>query len=134
MGVSRSLTGDDRRGSSYDRRARRAWLLSPAAGFGGDGVKVACWEPHCGAFVTAETMCVDRIIPGEYGGSYRRGNIRPQCAPCSHRSGARRTWEIKRATDPYDDTDHCKTCGAHYLGRHDEGCPTPVLDGVLTGT
>lgn len=132
MGVSRQHTGDDKRGSSYDRRARRAWLLSAASGFGGDGTKVQCWEPECGTFVTAETMCVDRIIPGELGGTYRRDNIRPHCSLCSHRQGQRRTTELfhaRRAADPYDETDRCRECRAHFLGVHADGCATPELDG-----
>lgn len=131
MGQTRQLQGPDLRGSSYDRRARRAWLLSPSAGFGGDGTKVPCWE--CGALVDDDTMIVDRIIPGELGGTYRRDNIRPHCRTCSCRQGARRTlelWQARRAADPYGPDDLCRTCGAHYLGVHADGCPTPELDGT----
>jgi hypothetical protein len=108
------------RGSSYDRRARREWVLSPAAPFGGDGEKVPCWE--CGAMVSAKTMHIDRIIPGEAGGRYVRANIRPHCGPCSCRSGQRRTAEIARARSPYDDSDRCKECGAHFLAAHPPSC------------
>lgn len=108
------------RGSSYDRRARRAWLLSPASGFGGDGEKVACWE--CGAMVSDKTMIVDRIIAGEFGGRYTRDNIRPHCAVCSCRQGARRTNEINAAKSPYGDDDLCRECAAHYLTAHADGC------------
>lgn len=80
--------GGDKRGSSADRRRRRAWLLSPEAGilqdgefvaFGGDGESVPCWW-KCGREVTDSTVEADRIIPG---GSYRRGNIVPACRPCN---------------------------------------------------
>ncbi|AYB70617.1 HNH endonuclease [Mycobacterium phage Serendipitous] len=108
------------RGSSYDRRARRAWLLSPISGFGGDGEKVACWE--CGAMVNDKTMIVDRIIPGEEGGRYRRDNIRPHCSTCSCRQGQRRTTEIARAKSAYGDDDCCLECRAHYLADHADGC------------
>jgi len=126
MGLSRQHTGDDKRGSSYDRRARREWLVSPAAGFGGDGLKVPCWE--CGAMVSVKTMCVDRIIPGEQGGRYIRSNIRPHCALCSHRQGQRRATEKRKATDPYGDNDCCRKCGAHFLAVHAADCPVPEVD------
>jgi hypothetical protein len=75
------------RGSAADRRARRAWIVSPLAGhdygsgwvaFGGDGVKVPC--VHCHAMLTADEVDIDRIVPG---GSYRRDNIQPACRPCN---------------------------------------------------
>lgn len=74
----RQETGKDNRGSATDRRARRTWLLSPKAPFGGDGTKVPC--VHCGTYVTDVDMHVDRIIPGNLGGTYRRNNIQPSCA------------------------------------------------------
>lgn len=122
----------DHRGNSHDRRRSKNWLLSPAAGFGGDGIKVACWE--CGKMVDYDGLVRDRIISGEDGGRYVRANIRPQCALCSHRQGGLRTQAIlaaQRANDPYGPDDLCVRCGAHYLGTHAEGCPTPGLDGHL---
>lgn len=119
-GLSRSITGNDKRGSSYDRKARRLWLVSPAAGFGGDGEKVPCWE--CGTMVTATSMYVDRIIAGDQGGTYRRNNIRPHCASCSHGQGARRRWAKHQASSPYGDDDLCKSCQAHYLATHAPDC------------
>jgi hypothetical protein len=83
------------RGSSYTRRARKAWLLSPAAGWGGDGIDVPCWT--CGVLVGTDLeLFADRLIPACQGGTYRRDNIAPHCALCSHRQGqaimrARRT-------------------------------------------
>lgn len=115
------------RGSSYDRRARRAWLVSPEAGFGGDGTTVPCWE--CGAVLTVETVIADRRIPGELGGTYRRDNIQgPHCVRCSCRQGQRRTAELARLRSPYGDDDRCLRCGAHYLGEHTPGCPTAVSE------
>lgn len=128
--VSRGRSNTNERGSSYDRRARRAWLVSPVAGFGGDGVKVPCWE--CGVWLTVDEVIPDRMVSGELGGTYRRSNIRgPHCHPCSCRQGQRRTlelWVARRDADPYDATDHCRTCRAHFLGQHGVGCPTPAID------
>lgn len=107
------------RGSSYDRRARRAWMLSPAAGFGGDGEKVPCWE--CGTMVNDKTLVVDRIIPHHKGGRYRRDNIRPHCAVCSCKEGQRTQTELAKAASPYGDDDLCKVCRRHWMvcdGEH----------------
>lgn len=123
MSVNARRTGrsnSDERGSSYDRRARRAWLLSAVSGFGGDGDKVPCWE--CGAMVNNRTMIVDRIIPGEDGGRYIRSNIRPHCRTCSCRSGARRTNELAQAKSPYGADELCKECGVHWLVAHIASC------------
>ena len=119
-------TNRNERGSSYDRRARRAWLVSPAAGFGGDGVKVACWE--CGKMLTEDQVIADRIIPGVAGGTYRRSNIRgPHCALCSCRQGAKLTAQLRAAADPYDADENCRTCGVNFWtalrSGHIGACP-----------
>jgi 5-methylcytosine-specific restriction endonuclease McrA len=119
--------GNDR-GSSYDRRARRAWLLSPASGFGGDGVKVACWE--CGAMVSDKTIHVDRIVPAHQGGRYVRANIRPHCPTCSHREGQRVMRERAREASPYGDDDLCRVCRAHWLATHAADCAN-LLAGLV---
>lgn len=93
MSSTNGRSSANERGSSYDRRARKQWLVSPAAGYGGDGVKVGCWE--CGVMLSADELIPDRIVPGELGGTYRRANIRPQCPLCSCRSGQRRTEQLK---------------------------------------
>ncbi|AHJ88573.1 HNH endonuclease [Mycobacterium phage Julie1] len=111
--------GNDR-GSSYDRRARRAWLLSAKAGFGGDGVKVPCWE--CGAMVNDRTLHVDRIVPAHQGGRYIRSNIRPHCPLCSHREGQRTMMALAAAASPYGDDDLCRACGVHWLATHTADC------------
>lgn len=113
-------SNSNERGSSYDRRARRAWLLSPASGFGGNGEKVPCWE--CGAMVNDKTLVVDRVTAGEDGGRYTRGNIRPHCPTCSCLQGVKRTNELRRAKSPYGDDDLCKGCGVHWLARHAADC------------
>lgn len=97
----RGTSNSNSRGSSYARRARRAWLIlnyaSNVPGF------TRCYR--CGVFLynpdnfTPETVCdlpfgsealpltVDRIIPGCQGGTYRRNNIRPACGSCNSETG-----------------------------------------------
>lgn len=95
----RSTSNGNAAGSSSQRRARKLWLISAEAGFGGDGVSVPCHlkcSDECLVRVTIVTIWVDRIIPGCEGGTYRRGNIQPSCGPCnmSHggKLGAKRRW------------------------------------------
>ncbi|AVJ49448.1 HNH endonuclease [Mycobacterium phage Chunky] len=83
------------RGSSYARRARKLWLISPEAGWGGDGETVPCWD--CGVLCELEDLIADRIVPGEDGGRYTRDNIAPHCLLCSCRQGQRRTAAILAA-------------------------------------
>ncbi len=123
--TGRSNTNE--RGSSYDRRARRAWLVSPEAGFGGNGTTVPCWE--CGKPLTVENVIADRKVPGELGGTYRRDNIQgPHCLSCSCRQGARRTAELRRASDPYTEDDTCRECGVHFLASHAPGCAVAAAE------
>lgn len=100
----RGTTNGNARGSADDRRRRREWLVATyradkdkplwfgtMAGFGeaeyGQGIP-ACRCYRCGALLTADTVTVDRIIPGCQGGTYRRDNIRPACQGCNSRTGA----------------------------------------------
>lgn len=83
------------RGSAKNRRARRLWLLTPEAGWGGDGVDVPCWT--CGVLLEYVDIFVDRIIPGEREGRYWRCNIAPHCQLCSCRQGQVRTTVIRFA-------------------------------------
>ena len=71
------------RGNSTDRRRRKEWMLAHF----GNGRIAHCWE--CRTPVNYDTMVVDRIKPGKDGGRYVRGNIRPQCFPCSYDQGYR---------------------------------------------
>lgn len=89
-------------GSSYQRRARRRWLLET---FRADvdlyvntygeftptepsSISIhACRCYRCGCLLTLDTLEVDRIIPGCLGGTYRRNNIRPVCGPCNRHTG-----------------------------------------------
>ena len=83
------------RGSAEQRRRRKLWLLSPEAGWGGDGHDVPCWG--CGVLLEFEDLFVDRIIPGERGGTYVRSNIGPHCELCSCRQGQARTTLLRLA-------------------------------------
>lgn len=65
-------------------------MLSAEAGFKGDGVKVPC--VHCEMMLTFETVEADRIIPG---GSYRRENVQPSCAPCNKLRSNKTEWSYK---------------------------------------
>jgi hypothetical protein len=119
------MTNGNERGNTVDRARRRAWLLSPDSGFGGDGVKVPCAE--CGAMVNDRTIVVDRYpVPRHQGGRYVRGNIRPHCQGCSTREGGRTRHALARERSPYGDDDMCKLCGEHYLADHAYGCENDV--------
>lgn len=94
----RSTSNRNVRGSAQDRRRRKLWLLSPEAGHGGDGEKVAC-AFACGTILTFETLWVDRIVPGAYGGTYVRSNIQPACEPCQLDEGGR-LGQVRRGLVP----------------------------------
>lgn len=90
----RGTTNRNDRGSSYQRRARKLWLLSPEAGHGGDGVTVPCYR--CPAVLTLETVTVDRRLAGILGGTYERANIRAACMHCNSITGTQLRELIKR--------------------------------------
>ncbi len=86
--TTRGTTNGNARGGSADRRRRREWLVET---FRADvdmplGIP-ACRCYRCGKLLTADTVGVDRIIPGCQGGTYRRNNIRPACGPCNSITG-----------------------------------------------
>lgn len=101
--VERGETNRNDRGSSYTRRARRAWLIEnyPAdvAGFARCyrcGVLLYNDDSSMGWMLTLAAragsqemrpLTVDRIIPGCQGGTYRRNNIRPACGQCNSETG-----------------------------------------------
>lgn len=81
----RGTTNTNVRGSSYDRRRRKQWLLDTF----GDGTTVVCSFAGCNKILTFATMTVDRYpLAGIDGGRYRRGNIRPACRTCNESDGA----------------------------------------------
>lgn len=79
----RGTSNSDQRGSSEDRRRRKQFLLDRD----GDGVTARCYR--CPTILNFTTITVDRIIPGCQGGTYRRSNIRPACAPCNESTGGK---------------------------------------------
>lgn len=95
MTCTRGTTNTNARGSSSDRRARKLWLLSADAGFGGDGSTVRCYR--CPAVLTLATITVDRRVAGVLGGTYARPNIRPACMDCNIMGGNEIRELIRRA-------------------------------------
>lgn len=81
----RGTSNSNSRGSALSRRVRKLWLLSPEAGFGGDGVTVQCYR--CPTVLTFETLTSDRRLAGVLGGTYARPNIRPCCIDCNIETG-----------------------------------------------
>lgn len=74
--------GGDCRGNVHDRWRRREWLLSEAAGFGGDSETVPCYWCGC----SLQEPEADRYpVSGQDGGRYVRGNIVPACRRCNAR-------------------------------------------------
>lgn len=120
MTATRGTTNRDARGSTEDRRRRRAYLVATyranrdvgavdiRAGWAvlgtrlfpvplGDG-QPACRCYRCGELLTVDTVTVDRIIPGCEGGTYRRNNIRPACGSCNSETGGALASRPKRRT------------------------------------
>lgn len=105
----RGTSNGNDRGSSYDRRKRRAFLMECyASNIPGLTRCYRCGclmfnpDDHPGAvpdftvdFImeygtqvwSAKPLTVDRIIPGCQGGTYRRNNIRPACGDCNSETG-----------------------------------------------
>lgn len=83
----RSTTNRNSRGGSAQRRVRKQWLLDTF----GDGTTAVCMlqlTERCEGTVTFETLTVDRYpVAGVDGGTYRRNNIQPACAPCNEYQG-----------------------------------------------
>lgn len=80
----RGTSNTNARGSSADRRARRAYLLRTYESDAGPGT---CRCYRCGVVLRERTVTVDRIVPGCLGGRYTRENIRPACASCNSETG-----------------------------------------------
>lgn len=73
----RGSSNKNETGSSYQRRARKRWLLAMF----GDGETCPRSFEGCDVALTFETLTVDRFpIRKIDGGTYRRANIRPACA------------------------------------------------------
>lgn len=80
---ARGTSNTNARGSSEDRRRRKVFLLNKF----GNGKTAPCYR--CPTALDFVTITVDRIIPGCEGGTYRRDNIRPACAPCNSETGGK---------------------------------------------
>jgi len=94
----RGTSNSNSRGSSKDREARRHYLVHRYGDGQVAGLRTTCQDRHCGATCTcvfcgveldANTLSVDRIVPGIEGGRYTRDNTRPACLPCNAADGAR---------------------------------------------
>lgn len=109
----RGTTNTNDRGSTHNRRARRAWIITAWAADVSplvhssvlvDPVPVArCFR--CGVLVFnpddvhfpatevwlrwkgAKPLSIDRVVPGCRGGTYARNNIRPACGTCNSETG-----------------------------------------------
>lgn len=86
-GGHRGTDNVNQRGNTKDRLARRIWLcLTFDLDLGPHYCRCAF---GCGAILDVDTVTADRYpIPGCEGGTYRRDNIRPACAPCNTKHGA----------------------------------------------
>lgn len=82
----RGTSNSNARGSSYDRAARRKYLVVTYESDLGAGT---CRCYRCGIFLTEDEVTVDRIVPGCLGGRYTRANIRPACGQCNSETGAK---------------------------------------------
>lgn len=106
----RGTSNGNDRGSSYDRRKRRAFLVECYASnipgltrcyrcglplFNPDDSATGGLPYYPPEFIitygtqvwSAKPLTVDRIIPGCQGGTYRRNNIRPACGDCNSETG-----------------------------------------------
>lgn len=81
MTVRRGTSNTNDRGSSYERRRRKCYLLATF----GDGISVTCYR--CPRVLLYSTVESDRIIPGVLKGRYTRDNIRPCCGDCNRETG-----------------------------------------------
>lgn len=86
MNRQRGTSNSNARGSSQDRARRRAYLLRVYESNRGAGT---CRCYRCGRVLTADTVTVDRVVPGCRGGRYVRSNIRPACAGCNSETGGK---------------------------------------------
>jgi hypothetical protein len=92
--VTRSTSNGCQRGSSKERRARRAWLVNTFGWRLPDGTGfVLCFRcevpllEHDDPEAPGQAVTADRINPGALGGRYTRDNIRPCCLPCNSSTG-----------------------------------------------
>lgn len=80
--------GGEKRGNSYDRKRRRAWLLAtfdPDLGPDVARCHLKLSDDRCHVYVDDTTLTVDRIDPK---GGYQYANCQPACTPCQNLQGA----------------------------------------------
>lgn len=82
--MARGTTNSNARGNTRDRLKRKLWLV---INWRSNENALTCRCYRCGVLLTVGTVTIDRIIPGCRGGTYRRNNIRPACAPCNMETG-----------------------------------------------
>lgn len=71
------------------RAQLRGWLLEDyRAEVDLDG-RPAVRCARCQKILDLDTMTIDRIIPGAYGGRYIRSNTQPACKPCNSVMGTK---------------------------------------------
>lgn len=95
MSSRRGTSNSNTRGSLYDRRRRREWLIEQVGiRRKSDGKKTLVRCAHCPKLMRAHgrkdragnlrfTWEVDRIICGHAGGKYVRGNVQVSCRGCN---------------------------------------------------
>lgn len=86
MSTRRGTSNTNARGNTYDRAARKRYLLRVYASNRGSDT---CRCYRCGKLLDFADLTVDRIVPGARGGRYVRSNIRPACAGCNSETGGR---------------------------------------------
>lgn len=89
--MNRGTSNSNSRGSSYDRKARKEYVLSAF----GDGNTAKC-SFDCGTTLDFSSVTIDRFpVAGVDGGKYTRNNIRPACSECNSRHGSLLMWSRK---------------------------------------
>jgi hypothetical protein len=81
--MRRGTSNSNCRGSSYDRRRRRAFLIAKFGGPSGKTIK-CFWCPKR-MRASCSVWEVDRLLCGHKGGGYTRDNIVPSCPDCNKR-------------------------------------------------
>lgn len=96
MTCSRGTTNGNSRGSSEDRRRRRAFLVDTFGWRLPNGLGLVCCYlchvvllEHEDPEAPGQSVTVDRITPGCDGGTYERTNIRPACGGCNSETGGK---------------------------------------------
>jgi len=87
--AERGRSNQNERGSAAQRRIRKQAVLDRD----GNGEWALCVT--CPTVVDLDSMTLDRIIPGMFGGTYVLDNVQAQCERCSRRQGAYLTLYVR---------------------------------------